>query len=89
MRLFTIGVSHRTAPLDMRGRVDFGRAGFQPALAALAARNITREMVVLSTCNRAEIYVAADSDAALDGVTAFFSDLPILPYSRLTSTSPK
>ena len=58
----------------MRERVDFARAGFQPALAALAARNITREMVVLSTCNRAEIYAAADSDGAIDGVTAFFSD---------------
>ena len=79
MRLFTIGVSHRTAPLDMRERVDFARAGFQPALAALAARNITREMVVLSTCNRAEIYAAADSETAVDGVTAFFSDYHQVP----------
>ena len=74
MRLFAIGVSHRTAPLDVRERVDFARAGFQPALAALAARNVVREMVVVSTCNRAEIYAAADSDAAVDGVAAFFSD---------------
>ena len=74
MRLIAIGVSHRTAPLEVRERVNFTRAGFQPALAALAARNITREMVVLSTCNRAEIYAAGDSDAAIEGLTAFFSD---------------
>ena len=74
MRLFAIGVSHRTAPLDVRERVDFGRAGFQAALAALAARNIAREMVVVSTCNRAEIYAAADTEAAVEAVARFFSD---------------
>lgn len=48
--------------------------GVEPALAGLAARNVVREMVVLSTCNRAEIYAAADSDDAVEGVVAFFSD---------------
>ena len=79
MRLFAIGVSHRTAPLDVRERLDFARAGFQPALAALAARNVARELVVVSTCNRAEIYTAADSDAAIEAVAAFFSDYHQVP----------
>lgn len=74
MRLFAVGVSHRTAPLDVRERVDFARAGFQSALSALAARNVAREMVVVSTCNRAEIYVAADGDAAAEAIVAFFSE---------------
>ena len=83
MRLFAIGVSHRTAPLDVRERVDFGRAGFPPALAALAARNVAREIVVVSTCNRAEIYVAADSDTSVDAVAAFFSDYHQVPAEDL------
>ena len=58
----------------MRERVDFARAGFQSALSALAARNVAREMVVVSTCNRAEIYVAADGDAAAEAIVAFFSE---------------
>ena len=74
MRLFTVGVSHRTAPIELRERVDFARAGLEPALAGLAARNVVREMVVLSTCNRAEIYAAGDSDGAIEAVAAFFSD---------------
>jgi len=74
VRLFTVGVSHRTTPIELRERVDFARAGLEPALAGLAARNVVREMVVLSTCNRAEIYAAAETDDAIDAVSAFFSD---------------
>lgn len=83
MRLFALGVSHRTAPLDVRERVDFARAGFQAALSALAARNVVREIVVVSTCNRAEIYVAADGDAAAEAVAAFFSDYHQVPPDDL------
>ena len=83
MRLFAVGVSHRTAPLDVRERVDFARAGFQPALSALAARNVVREIVVVSTCNRAEIYVAADGDAAAEAVVAFFSEYHQVPPDHL------
>ena len=74
MHLFTVGVSHRTTPIELRERVDFARAGLQPALAGLAARNIVREMVVLSTCNRAEIYAASDNEEAIEAVAAFFSE---------------
>lgn len=74
IRLFTVGLSHRTAPLDLRERVDFGRAGLAPALEALGARNLAREMAVLSTCNRAEVYVAAETDGAVDDLFAFFAD---------------
>jgi glutamyl-tRNA reductase len=53
MRLFAIGLSHRTAPVELRECVDFGRAGVEAALSALAGRGIGAEAVVLSTCNRA------------------------------------
>ena len=58
-RLFTVGLSHRTAPVELRESVDFSRGGAGEALAALAGRGISKEMVVLSTCNRAEIYAVA------------------------------
>ncbi|MBA3296501.1 MAG: glutamyl-tRNA reductase [Acidobacteria bacterium] len=74
MRLFAVGVSHRTTPIDLRERVDFARSGMEPALADLAARNVVREMVVLSTCNRSEIYAAADGDEAIESVVAFFGE---------------
>ena len=62
MRLFAIGLSHRTAPVELRESTDFSRKGIGDALADLTARGIGRELVVLSTCNRAEVYAVGDTD---------------------------
>src|SRR5882672_3412461 len=64
MHLLLVGISHRTAPVDLRERVDFQARGVADALGALAARGSTREAVVVSTCNRAELYVACDEALA-------------------------
>ena len=74
MRLFAVGISHRTAPVELRECVDFARRGLDTALAALAARNLTREAVVLSTCNRAEIYAGAETDEAAESCGRFISE---------------
>ena len=58
MRLYAVGLSHRTAPVELRECVDFARGGVEQALASLSSRGVGREMVVLSTCNRAELYAA-------------------------------
>ncbi|HVZ19616.1 MAG TPA: hypothetical protein VG871_01065, partial [Vicinamibacterales bacterium] len=62
MRLYAVGLSHRTAPVELRECVDFAHQGLDAALAALSARGLSRELVVLSTCNRAEIYAVTDRD---------------------------
>ena len=63
MQLLLIGISHRTAPVELRERVDFQVRGVAGALRALAERGSAREAVVVSTCNRAELYVACDEAA--------------------------
>jgi glutamyl-tRNA reductase len=74
MRLFAVGLSHRTAPVELREKVDFSRAGVAAALEGLASRNVAREIAVLSTCNRAEVYVAADAQSAVEEIFSFFAD---------------
>jgi len=64
MHLLLVGISHKTAPVELRERLDFQVRGVDRALQSLAARGSTREAVVLSTCNRAEVYVACDDIAA-------------------------
>jgi len=64
VHLLLVGISHRTAPVDLRERVDFQARGVSEALRALAERGSAREAVVVSTCNRAELYVACDEAAA-------------------------
>jgi len=84
MRLYAIGLSHRTAPVELRERVDFARGGVEQALASLAVRGVGREMVVLSTCNRAEIYAVGDNDATADGVSRFFSEYHNIPHEQMS-----
>ena len=83
MRLFAIGLSHRTAPVELRELVDFTRGGLESALAALASRGVGRELVVLSTCNRAEIYAVGDTDATAEAVGQFFSEYHDIEHSQM------
>lgn len=83
MRLVAVGLSHRTAPVELRECVDFAKGGLDAALAALAARGTAREMVVVSTCNRAEIYAAGDTDAVADTLEQFFSDYHGIAHAQI------
>src|SRR5262245_50175779 len=64
MHLLLVGISHKTAPIELRERIDFQVHGLERTLQALAARGSSREAVVVSTCNRAELYVACDEVGA-------------------------
>jgi glutamyl-tRNA reductase len=85
MRLLAVGLSHRTAPVELREAVDFARAGLERALTAFAARGVGPEAVVLSTCNRAEIYAVGESDAAADEIGRFFSDYHAVDHAGLAA----
>ena len=84
MRLFAVGLSHRTAPVELRESVDFSRKGLDAALAELASRGIGRELVVLSTCNRAEIYAVGDSDETADHIGRFFSEYHDIAHAEVS-----
>jgi glutamyl-tRNA reductase len=60
MHLFLLGVSHRTAPVELRERLDFSSRDLGTAVQTLASRQAATEAVLLSTCNRSEVYVASD-----------------------------
>ena len=83
MKLFAVGLSHRTAPVELRECVDFSRDGVDAALRAIAAGGAAREIVVLSTCNRAEIYAAGDTDATADAMARFFGDYHRMAHAQM------
>ncbi|MFP5378377.1 MAG: glutamyl-tRNA reductase, partial [Vicinamibacteria bacterium] len=60
MHLLLVGVSHRTAPVELRERLDFSSRGLDEAATALARRPEAQEAAVVSTCNRAEMYVVCE-----------------------------
>ena len=58
MSIVVIGLSHRSSPVEVRERFAFGEAQIGPALARLRGQALAQEAVILSTCNRVEIYAA-------------------------------
>jgi len=83
MRLLVVGLSHRTAPVELRECVDFSKGGLDVALAALAERGLARELVVLSTCNRSEVYAVVESEAESAAIARFFSDYHRIEHERM------
>ena len=60
MSLVAIGLNHKTVPLDLLERMTLGESDLPKALHALVARPHVSEAVVLSTCNRTEVYAFAE-----------------------------
>ena len=64
MKYQICGCSHHTASVEVRGRLAFDAEQARTALAGLRERFPESEAVVLSTCNRVEIYTACDMPTA-------------------------
>ena len=64
MSLYTLGLNHQTAPLDVRERIAFSPDALGHALRDLLARPKVKEAAILSTCNRTEVYVPRGGAAA-------------------------
>ena len=65
MSVWALGLNHTTAPLDLRGRFAFAIDQIVPTLQSLrgsfgASRHPDVEAAIISTCNRTEIYCAAE-----------------------------
>ena len=75
MSVIVIGLSHRSAPVELRERFAFVESKIPDALQQLRESGLVTEGVVLSTCNRVEIYAAtalAPDDAFFARVKKFF-----------------
>jgi len=56
MEIVLVGLNHRTAPLELRERVSFTAEQARRAADELRSRGLLEESLVLSTCNRSEVY---------------------------------
>jgi glutamyl-tRNA reductase len=61
MPIFVIGLSHRTSPVTIREKFAFAETAIAGVLEKLRASGLADEGVILSTCNRVELYVACPS----------------------------
>ena len=64
MNIIVIGLSHHSSPVELRERFAFAEAKIPAALRSLRASGVAAEAVILSTCNRVEIYAATALEPA-------------------------
>ena len=64
MKLLITGVSHKTAPVEVRECLAFREETLPDALADLKSREGVSEAVILSTCNRVEITLTTEDAVA-------------------------
>jgi glutamyl-tRNA reductase len=76
MEIVLVGLNHRTAPVEVRERVSFNAEQAQRAAEELRARGILEETLVLSTCNRSEVYGVPPeaSHECAPGLSSFLSE---------------
>src|SRR5438445_3427119 len=76
MEIVLVGLNHRTAPVEVRERVSFTAEQAQRAAEELRARGILEETLVLSTCNRSEVYGVPpeSSHECAPGLSTFLSE---------------
>ena len=81
--LFLVGLSHRSAPIEVRERVALTGDSLKAALQELVQGAGVAEALVISTCNRVEVLVHAEADgAARDFFTARAADAASHLYAR-------
>jgi glutamyl-tRNA reductase len=73
MPIVVIGLSHRSSPVTVRERFAFAEARVPATLALMKEAKLVDEVVILSTCNRVEIYAATQlsEQEAFEGIKRF------------------
>ncbi len=87
MHIFCIGLNHTTAAIELREQLSLNDEAIRSALSRLACGHLTSsitELVILSTCNRIELY-AASSQLVLPDLEAFLSEVCDVPVEKFHS----
>ncbi|MEK7748373.1 MAG: glutamyl-tRNA reductase [Nitrospirota bacterium] len=73
MNIIVAGLNHRTAPVELREQFAFSEATTEKALYQLRENPLIEEALILSTCNRVEIYaVVKDTELGCGALKQFF-----------------
>jgi glutamyl-tRNA reductase len=84
MNIAVVGLSHKTAPVEVREKLSIQEAKMEGAIAQLCSYPHIEEVAILSTCNRLEIYiVATETEQGVREVSQYLSELGQLPLHYL------
>ena len=84
MHIAVVGLSHKTAPVEVREKLSIPEPQTEGAIASLLSYPSIEEVTILSTCNRLEIYIVTqESEQGIREVTQFLSEHSKLPIASL------
>ena len=91
MHILCLGLSHHTASVELRERLNYSHTALSAALSRFGCGRSARpqglaELVILSTCNRLELYAAVPETRLTDGDEALFA--PLLDFLVETRSVP-
>lgn len=82
MTILALGVNHKTASVDIRERVAFQPEHLELALKSLVQQGRVSETVIVSTCNRTELYCHADA-SELEAIIEWLATFHAVPAEEL------
>ena len=83
MSLITVGINHKTAPVAIRERVAFAPEKMVEALSSLVSGKKANEAIIVSTCNRTEVYCSIDDEADANDIIRWLGDYHGLDFDDL------
>jgi glutamyl-tRNA reductase len=84
MNIAVVGLSHKTAPVEVREKLSIQEAKIESALAHLRSYPHISEVAIISTCNRLEIYaVTTETDRGVQEISQFLSEIGHIPLHQL------
>lgn len=86
MTLIAFGINHKTAPIELREKIAFSPDAIVDALALLGEKTGAKESVIVSTCNRTEIYAQLD-EPQVNNIGNWLADFHGVDASELQHNS--
>jgi glutamyl-tRNA reductase len=84
MNIAVIGLSHKTAPVDIREKLSVPDTQMEAAIHNLCDRTHIQEATILSTCNRLEIYIVSPTtDRGVQDAIQFLAEFSKIPLATL------
>lgn len=84
MNIAVVGLSHKTAPVEIREKLSIQEAKLEEALNHLRGYPHIEEVALISTCNRLEIYAAiSDTEKGVVEMTQFLAETGQIPLQQL------
>lgn len=84
MNIIVVGLSHKTAPVEVREKLSIPTPQMEAAIAHLCSYPHIEEATILSTCNRLEVYVlVSETEYGVREVTQFLAEQGKLPVQQL------